>query len=116
MEFAVRHFIRGRLRLFVPWVCRRRMLAQAMLDWLRAQASIKLARINYDCASLVIEYDTADEPLLRALLGRLRLMTVDELRALLGSTPRRLLPPRTDNACLALSGAPRPWRCRASRC
>jgi hypothetical protein len=92
------------------------MLAQAMLDWLRAQASIKLARINYDCASLVIEYDTADEPLLRALLGRLRLMTVDELRALLGSTPRRLLPPRTDNACLALSGAPRPWRCRASRC
>jgi len=87
MEFAVRHFIPGRVRLFVPWVCRRRVLAQAVLDWLRAQASIKRARINYDCASLVIEYDTADEPLLRALLGRLRLMTVDELRALLGAAP-----------------------------
>jgi heavy metal translocating P-type ATPase len=87
MEFAVRHFIPGRLRLFVPWVCRRRVLAQATLDWLRAQASIKRARINYDCASLVIEYETADEPLLRALLGRLRLMTVDELRALLAPAP-----------------------------
>ena len=87
MEFAVRHFIPGRLRLFVPWICRRRVLAQAMLDWLRAQAGIKRARINYDCASLVIVYDVADEPLLRALLGRLRLMTVDELRALLGSAP-----------------------------
>jgi P-type Cu2+ transporter len=87
MEFAVRHFIPGRLRLFVPWVCRRRVLAQATLDWLRAQASIKRARINYDCASLVIEYEIADEPLLRALLGRLRLMTVDELRALLGPAP-----------------------------
>jgi heavy metal translocating P-type ATPase len=95
MEFAVRHFIPGRLRLFVPWVCRRRVLAQAMLDWLRAQASIKRARINYDCASLVIEYDTADEPLLRALLGRLRLMTVDELRALLGSTQRADSAPAT---------------------
>ncbi|HXW28689.1 MAG TPA: heavy metal translocating P-type ATPase [Xanthobacteraceae bacterium] len=88
MEFAVRHFIPGRLRLFVPWVYRRRVLAQAMLDWLRAQRSISRARINYDCASLVIEYDTADEPLLRALLVRLRLMTVDELRVLLGSAPR----------------------------
>jgi heavy metal translocating P-type ATPase len=87
MEFAVRHFIPGRLRLFVPWIYRRRVLAQTMLDWLRAQASIRRARINYDCASLVIEYDTADEPLLRALLGRLRLMTVDELRLLLGSAP-----------------------------
>ena len=95
MEFAVRHFIPGRLRLFVPWVCRRRMLAQAMLDWLRAQASVRRARINYDCASLVIEYDTADEPLLRALLGRLRLMTVDELRALLGSTQRADSAPAT---------------------
>jgi heavy metal translocating P-type ATPase len=87
MEFAVRHFIPGRLRLFVPWIYRRRVLAQAMLDWLRAQASIIRARINYDCASLVIEYDTVDEPLLRALLGRLRLMTVDELCVLLGSAP-----------------------------
>jgi heavy metal translocating P-type ATPase len=87
MEFVVRHFIPGRLRLFVPWVCRRRVLAQAMLDWLRAQASVKRARINYDCASLVIEYDTADELLLRALVGRLRLMSTDELRALLGSAP-----------------------------
>src|SRR5215469_18280802 len=87
MEFAVRHFIPGRLRLFVPWIYRRRLLAQALLDWLRAQASIRRARINYDCASLVIEYDTTDEPLMRALLGRLRLLTVDELRALLGPAP-----------------------------
>ena len=30
------------------------------------QVAIKTARINYDCASLVLEYDPAHEPLLRA--------------------------------------------------
>jgi heavy metal translocating P-type ATPase len=84
MEFAVRHFIPGRIRLCVPALCQRRSLAEAMLDWLRRQSGVKAARINYDCASLVVEYDRAHEALFRTLIGRLRFMNFDELRRLIG--------------------------------
>jgi heavy metal translocating P-type ATPase len=80
MEFAIRHFVAGRVRLYVPALCRRRPLAEASLAWLRAQTGVKLARINYDCSSLVVEYDVAHEPLLRAIVGRLALMDLDDLR------------------------------------
>ena len=82
MEFAIRHFVAGRVRLYVPSLCRLRPLAEASLAWLRAQAGVKRARINYDCSSLVVEYDVAHEPLLRAIVGRLALMDLDDLRAL----------------------------------
>ena len=82
MEFAIRHFVAGRVRLYVPTLCRRRPLAEASLAWLRAQTGVKRARINYDCSSLVVEYDVAREPLLRAIVGRLALMDLDDLRAL----------------------------------
>jgi heavy metal translocating P-type ATPase len=82
MEFAIRHFVAGRVRLYVPSLCRRRPLAEASLAWLRAQAGVKRARINYDCSSLVVEYDVAHEPLLRAIVGRLALMDLDDLRGL----------------------------------
>jgi cation-transporting P-type ATPase C len=84
MEFAVRHFIPGRVRLFCPLLSRKRSLAEALLSWLRGQDGIKRARINFDCASLVVYYDVAQENVVRALLGRLRLIGVDELRALVG--------------------------------
>ena len=87
MEFAVRHFMAGRLRLFVPALRRRRSLAEGALGWLRGQPGIKKARINYECASLVVEFDPAHEPLLRVLLGRLALMSTDELRTLVQHTP-----------------------------
>jgi Cu2+-exporting ATPase len=86
MEFAIRHFMPGRMRLHVPVLCRRRTLAEASLSWLRGQPGISSARINYDCASLVIEYDVASETTLRAVLGRLQLMGVDELRRLVAPT------------------------------
>ena len=82
MEFAVRHFIPGRIRLRIPSLCAKRALAEAMLDWLRRQTGIKAARINYDCASLIVEYDLIYEPLFRTLIGRLRFMNFDELRRL----------------------------------
>ena len=83
MELTIRHFIPGRVRLHVPSPCRRQSLAEASLTWLRARPGIRSARANYDCACLVIEYDVAQEALLRALIGRLRLMSAGELRALL---------------------------------
>ena len=70
MEFSVRHSMPGRVRLSVPALCHKRSLAEAFLGWIGGQSGIKTARINYDCASLVLEYDPAHEPLLRALLER----------------------------------------------
>src|SRR5262244_1173924 len=82
MELTIRHFIPGRVRLHIPSLCRRRSLAEASLTWLRARDGIRSARINYDCACLIVEYDVAYEALLRAVIGRLRLMSIVELRSL----------------------------------
>src|SRR5262249_22218725 len=83
MELTIRHFIPGRVRLHVPSLGRRRSLAEASLKWLRARDGIRSARINYDCACLIVEYDVAHEALLRAVIGRLRRMSIAELRNLL---------------------------------
>jgi P-type E1-E2 ATPase len=82
MELTIRHFIPGRVRLHVPSLGRRRSSAEASLRWLRARDGIRSARINYDCACLIVEYDVAHEALLRAVIGRLRLMSIAELRSL----------------------------------
>jgi cation transport ATPase len=80
MDFSIRHFIPGRVRLHVPTLCRKRPLAEAALAWLAAQKGIRKARLNYDCASLVIEYDVAFEAPLRAVIGRLSAMSLDDLK------------------------------------
>ncbi len=82
MQFVIRHFMRGRLRIHAPSLCRKRELAEATLAWLINQDAVKRARINYDCASLVVEYDAAHEKSLRFLLGHLRLMDWASLRRL----------------------------------
>jgi Cu2+-exporting ATPase len=82
MEFSVRHFIAGRIRLHLPSLCRKRKVAEAALVWLQAQAGVKHARLNYTCACLVIEYDVSFEGVLRATLGRLSVMSLDDLRTL----------------------------------
>ena len=85
MEFSVRHFISGRIRLHLPSLCRKRAVAEAALVWLQAQPGVKGARLNFACASLVIAYDVKFEGVLRALLGRLSVMSVAELQQLVGS-------------------------------
>ncbi len=82
MDFSIRHFISGRIRLHLPSLCRKRIVAEAALVWLQAQPGVKGARLNYACASLVIEYDVSFEGVLRATLGRLSVMSVDELHQL----------------------------------
>jgi cation transport ATPase len=82
MEFSIRHFISGRIRLHLPSLCRKRLVAEAALVWLQAQQGVKRARLNYACASLVIEYDVSFEGILRATLGRLSVMSVAELQRL----------------------------------
>ena len=86
MELTIRHFIPGRVRLHIPVLCRRRSLAEAAQAWLRARTEIKSVRINYQCACLIVEYDVTHEDLLRAVIGRMRLMSLPELRQLMALT------------------------------
>lgn len=85
MEYSFRHSMPGRVRLHVPDLCRKASFAETFLGWLRSQSGIRSARINYDCASLVLEYDPAQEPLLLALLQRAKTMGVAELKAFVSS-------------------------------
>src|SRR6201996_560128 len=81
MECSIRHLMRGRARLHVPSL-RDRRLGERFLGWLGSQSGIRSARINHDCASLVIEYDPVHEPLLMALLERFKSMSLAEIKAL----------------------------------
>jgi Cu2+-exporting ATPase len=104
MQFAIRHFMRGRVRIYAPALCRRRTLAEATLTWLRSHDAVRRVRINYDCASLIVEYDVAHENLLRLLLGHLRLMDWSDLRALV--TPDQVAGERQPLAAQDLLAAP----------
>jgi heavy metal translocating P-type ATPase len=94
MEFSVRHFISGRIRLHLPSLCRKQTLAEAAVVWLEAQPGVKCARLNFACASLVIEYDTGFEGVLRAMLGRLSLMSLDDLRTLVEPSNKSVAAPK----------------------
>jgi Cu2+-exporting ATPase len=108
MDFSVRHFIPGRIRLHLPTLCRKRALADAALAWLSVQKGVKRARLNYDCASLVIEYDVAYEAPLRAIIGRLSVMSLDDLRKIV--EPQAGVPEQRRPAALAKVEPPPAWR------
>ena len=96
MEFSIRHFISGRIRLHLPSLCRKKAVAEGALVWLQAQHGVKSARLNYTCASLVIEYDVKFEAMLRAMLGRLSVMSIDDLQKLVvpvGQAPAKASTP-----------------------
>ena len=87
MQFAIRHFMPGRVRLWIPTLCYDKGLAEETLAWLRGQNAVRGARINYACSSLVVEYEIAFEPMFRLLIGHLRLMTLSDLRELTQLAP-----------------------------
>src|ERR1700743_2402025 len=84
MEYSFRHSMRGRVRLHVPDLCRKPPFAETFLGWLKGQSGVRGARINYDCASLVLEYDPAHEPLLPAMLQRVKTMELAERKTFVG--------------------------------
>src|SRR3984957_10165178 len=94
MEFSIRHFISGRIRLHLPSLCRKKAVAEGALVWLQAQQGVKGARLNYTCASLVIEYDVKFESFLRATLGRLSVMSLDDLQKLVDPAKQTVISPR----------------------
>jgi heavy metal translocating P-type ATPase len=71
----------GRVRLTIPVLACNRRLAESLLCWLKAQAGSRSARINFDCASLVLEYDPKQEALLRLLLARVKSASLAEVKA-----------------------------------
>jgi heavy metal translocating P-type ATPase len=81
MEYSFRHSMPGRVRLSIPALSHNRRLAENLLVWLRSQAGVRCARINFDCASLVLEYDPDKEALLRLLLERVKGASVAEVKA-----------------------------------
>src|SRR5215471_5820827 len=88
MDVAVRHYLPGRVRLHVPELCRKAALAESALAWLRAQPGVTGARFNSACASLVVEFDRAREPLLQGILSRLKAVSAREFAVLVaGAKP-----------------------------
>jgi heavy metal translocating P-type ATPase len=83
MEYAIRHAIPGRLRLYLPLLYQRSRLADAVLAFLDRQSWIKSARINPGCASLIVEYDVSQSKEFAALMFALRYSTLADLRAVL---------------------------------
>jgi hypothetical protein len=108
MEFSVRHFISGRIRLHLPSLCRKKLVAEAALVWLQTQKGVRHARLNFACACLVIEYDANFEGVLRATLGQLSVMSIADLQRLVGAADK----PGASRAPVALTPAKPPsiWR------
>jgi Cu2+-exporting ATPase len=79
-------------------MCRKRSLAESVLTWLTAQAGVKGARINYDCASLVLDYDPAEEQRLRFLLDHFRTASLADIKALAESIKAPATPVATAQA------------------
>jgi Heavy metal associated domain 2 len=92
MELTVCHSIPGRIRLRVPALCHHPLLAETALSWLRKQAGIKSARIHYDCACLIIEYDPLHAKVLQGFVDNLADLGLEDLEAFLGLPHRPLQP------------------------
>lgn len=83
MQFSVRHWIAGRIRLHIPALRNRTPVADQILAWLRKQDGIRDAHVNHDCASLVVEYDESRRSLIESLLTYLEPLTLRDLKALI---------------------------------
>jgi Cu2+-exporting ATPase len=101
MEYSFRHSMPGRIRLNVPALCRNRGVSQNFLAWLKAQAGVRSARINYDCASLVLEYDPAQETMLRLLLQRVKGASLADVKALCASSSGAAAPAKPETSVLS---------------
>ena len=124
MEFSVRHWIPGRVRLHIPALSSTARASGRIVRWLAAQEGIFDARINYACASLIVSYDESRRPMLETMLDYMRCLTPRELAALCAAAteppedtsvpelPPATAPPETPRAvgAYAPDGLGLPWR------
>src|SRR5580658_10510833 len=80
---GVRHDIPGRVRLHVPILNDPSALAVSLLSWLKEQDWILNSRINYHCASLIIEYEPEHFQKLDEVLSLLASVGPDQLDQLI---------------------------------
>ena len=83
MKFNVRHAIPGRIRLHIPILNAPSPLAESVSSWLREQSWIRSVRINYACASLIIEYEPVNADDLNELLSFFGSVSLDDIDTLL---------------------------------
>ena len=68
MEISIRHSLPGRVRLHVPVLRNPSPLAESTLSWINNQDWVNSTRVNYDCATLIIEYDKVHSDKLEEML------------------------------------------------
>jgi heavy metal translocating P-type ATPase len=83
MEFSIRHWIKGRIRLHVPALGRETAVSERLAAWLSRQNGLHEVRINYSAASLVVSYDEANRPLLELMLAWFAGASLAELKDLI---------------------------------
>ncbi len=97
-------------------MCAPSPLAESALSWLKQQDFITAVRIEYDCASLIVEYDRSRADALDALLEMLESFSLGDIGQLLGfldptgaasavGTARSQVPPAKPRWPLALPSA-----------
>jgi Cu2+-exporting ATPase len=109
MEFSVRHWIPGRIRLRVPALLKPGLDIARIVAWLEARDGVTSVRTNLDSASLIVTYDEARRAMLQTMLGFLATMSPRALMKMVTATapapepetPVRL-PPRLGPSVLAL--------------
>lgn len=72
VKFAVRHSLPGRIRLLVPLFSERTTFTDSIFAWLDRQNVVSSVRVNYGCASLVLEYDSQRRAELVQVLSELQ--------------------------------------------
>ena len=105
MDIAIRHHLPGRVRLYVPDLCRKPAFAETAVRWLRAQPGITGVRLNEACASLLVEYDPVREPVLKDLLAHLAAVSAKQFTALIAAATAAL-PQVADKAAAAPAKSP----------
>lgn len=87
MDFVVRHWIPGRIRLHVPALGTPGLDTGRIESWLKSFDHVREARINRSCANLIVEYDEAHRPLVRMMLGYLGTTTPKSLMEMVEAEP-----------------------------
>ena len=94
MEFSVRHWVPGRVRLHIPALVSTARTSGKIVRWLAAQDGIVDVRINHACSSLVVTYNETQRELLETMLDCMRCLTPRALRSGMISRSGRVMPSR----------------------
>ena len=95
MEYSIRHWIPGRIRLHIPAMARPGFDAAKVTGWLGTQPGINAARINAAACSLMIAYDEAERGMVQDMLDMLGCLSPRDLTALIAATAAAETPAST---------------------